>query len=439
MKVSIEDQNETRKVMRVSYTADETAAQEKKVLREVSKQAKIPGFRPGKAPDSLIRQKFGAQVKERLTQGLTGQAYEAAVKEAGKPIVNLIEYTGHEAIAGGAEGELIFTVDVEPEFDLPEYQGIAVTVPSTEVAEQEVDQALDSIRRQRANFEKVEREAQVGDYVQVSYEGRIGEEKIAELVADQPIWGEQKNTWEEAGANTDEHPGVPAVVAGVVGMKAGEEKESEMTFPEDHPVEALRGKHAVYHIEVHEVRERVLPEINEDFLKSLQVESEFELKERIKEDIGRQKEQQAEQQKRQQISEALLERVEFPLPESAVDSETERLVRQIMEQNLQRGVTQEQLEANSESLMQEGRRQAAARVKRGYLLRAIAEKESIEVGEEDFQRAIMAQAMQTRQRPEEIVKELQGDRGRIEALRKHLLEDKALAFLADKATVSVSG
>ncbi|MBN1403441.1 MAG: trigger factor, partial [Opitutales bacterium] len=286
----------------------------------------------------------------------------------------------------------------------------------------------------RASYNPVEREVNLGDYVKVSYKGTIDGQDIAEMT-DRKIWGTQENTWEEASEVGPNTLGVPAVIEGIVGMKAGDEKEVEQTFEDNHEVEGLRGKKGVYKVTVHEVRERVLPELNEDFLKSIQVESVEQLKERMKTEMTRRKQYERRMSQREQIARKLMEECQFEMPQSAIDHEAGVVLEQIIRENMQRGVPQEEFEKNKESLHANATEIATLQTKRNFIVGAIARKEKVEVTNEDLNRAIMNQAMRMRIRPEEIVKELQKNRESIRLMQRDILLDKTMEMLADKANV----
>lgn len=434
MKVTVEEVNDTRKKVHVSVNADEIAAEEKSLLQQFAQSAKIPGFRPGKAPVNLIKGKYKSELKSELGRKLTSSAYEQAVKESGLDVYAVVNVEGADFEPGAPGAELAFTFDIRPVFDLPEYKGVAVTVPKAEVTDDEFAKTKDYILNQRAEYNVAEKAAEAGDYVKVSYEGKVGDERVADLVADKPIYGTQTNTWEQAG---DEHsPGVPAIVQGLLGMKVGDKKDVEEAFADDHEVEALRGKTVAYTVEVHEVREKKLPELDEEFLKTFQVETVEQWEERIKDDIKGQKIQHASGQKRQQLVDHLLAQIDIPLPESAIDAERDNILRQHIERAMQQGATEEQLKEHEESLVAQAAEAAAKRVKTQLILGKIAEKEDLKVENEDMQRAIMNQAMQTRTQPDKIVKELQADRSKLTELQRAVLFEKTLDFLVEQANVT---
>lgn len=434
MNTKIEDINETRKALVVTVEAAEVENEHKELVTEFAKVARIPGFRPGKAPAPIVAKRFSKEIQEELDNRILSNAYREGIKQTELVPMKIIEAPESE-IKRGEDLELKFVLDIRPDFNLPEYKGLPVTEDSEEVTEEEIQEVIEELRNQRADFDKVEREAQKGDYVKVTYEGKIGDEPVADLVEEHPIYGKQSNTWEEAGS---EHSPIPGLADSLQGMKEGDKKEITAQFPDDLSIESLKGKEATYAIEVHEVRTRVLPELDDEFFKTLGVKDLSELKERITEDLKSQKETRNYNAKRQQVSERLVEAIEFPLPESAVDQETDNLLKQIVSSNVRQGVSEEKLDENKQEIFDGARKGALHRVKTQLILARIAEEEKIEVDEDDLSRYIYFEAQQRRTSPDEIVKELRKNPEQVDEIRQGLLLDKTLDFLVKNATVTDS-
>lgn len=432
MKIDIQDVNDTRKTLAVSFEASEIAAEEAELLKQFSKQAKIPGFRPGKAPVNMIRQRFGKQIKDELRQRVISKAYQDGTKEAKLNLINVVDLADAD-IAADQDAELKFTVDVRPEFEITDYKELPVTGISEEVSDADVEETIDRIRSERAEFAPVEREAAKGDYVKFSHEGTIDGQPISEIAPEKPVYAKMPQTWEEIGS---EHGLIPGLGDGLEGLKTGDKKEIEVEFPADFSVEALQGKKAVYAVEVQEVRERKLPALDEEFCKAQGVDSVDEFKKRVTEMVKGKKSQERRADIRRQVTEAIAGKVEIPLPESLVDYETEMAMRQVVQNNVRQGVSQEKLEENKEQIHAESRAAAAEAVKLQLILTQIAQKEEIEVTDEDMSRFIMQRAYQSGQKPDAIVKDLRKDQEQVRRIQSSLLYDKTLEFLVDQAKVS---
>lgn len=430
MKTDVQEINPTRKTIAVTVTSEEVSEQEAKLIKDFQRQAKIPGFRPGKAPEKMVRSRFAKDIQKELEQRVVSQAHQEGVAGADFTVFNIIKLDEGE-ISGGQEAVVTFTVDVVPEFEVPAYEGLKVTTTPTEATEADVAKMLDQILSQRAEYNVAEKAAEKGDYVQCGYEGKIGDDLVADLVPDTPMYGTQKSTWEEAG--NENAPGVRAIIDGLVGMKAGDTKEVTMDFPEDFKPEALAGKTAVYSLEAKEVREKVMPEMDEAFFESLKVKDEAELRERISENIENQKKQQNANAERQQITEALINAVDFPVPESGVEAETETVLRDFMQRNMQQGVSADEFEKHKDSLHEGASKAGHDRLKSRFILSKIAEKEKITVENDDFSRMIMMEAQQSGENPEKLVKELRKDQNRINKMRREIILGKTMDLLVEKA------
>ncbi len=430
IKTEVQEISETRKKVNVDIAAAEIDGIQKQLVKEFQHEAKIPGFRPGKTPENLIRMRFAKELKTELANRVINRAYQEGVGRADFEVFSLVESSEAEVIAG-QDASVSFTVDVVQEFEVPDYKSLKVIAKSTEPSAEEIDAVIKQILSQRAEFKPVEKAAETGDYVKCSYEGKVGEELIAEMVPDKPMWGTQKNTWEEAG--TDHPYGVPAIIEGLVGMKAGDTKEVTMNFAEDFRIEALAGKTAVYSLEVAEVREKILPEMDKAFFESMQMKDEEELRASISKNLEEQKRQQNLSHERQQIIDQLLKSVDFAMPESGIESIRQSILIEHMQHNIEQGVSKTDFEENKEKLHDEAGKTAHVRLKTELILKKIAQKENVEVDTNDLGRMIMAEAQETGQKPEKIVKELQQDQARLNFMRNGILIGKTLDLILEKA------
>ncbi len=432
--IKIEDINDTRKKILVAVEASEVDKERASVVRDIAKVVRIPGFRPGKAPLPMVEKRYSREIQDELNKKLLSESYRQGLKETKVEPVKLLNVSGGE-IKTGENNELVFELDIRPDFTLPNYTGLELTRQSDEVKDEEVEGAINQLRDQRADFNVVERAAEKGDYLKLSYEGKIGEQPVAEIVADRPVFGKQTGTWEEAGAAES---AIPGFADALLGLKAGDAKEIPVAFPEDFSEEPLRGKEAVYAVEVTEVRERILPELTDEFAKGLGLDDVAQLKERVRADLEQRRKAENRNALRNQAAEKLASQIEFPLPETILEAETEEVLRGFLEQNMRRGVPQEAFEERKQELYEGARKVAVQRSKVRMILGRIAEKEKLTVENEDFGRFIMAEARRTNQKPDKIAKDLRNDRDRVETIRTEIILDKTLEFLVEKATISDS-
>ena len=434
MNLELKDAGTARKIAIVSFDAEEIKTKENEACKEIGKIANIPGFRKGKAPANVIRKRYSKELKDELTRKVSTDAYESILDNKDIKVYSILKVdAGELSTENGASVEV--TVDLEPEFEIPDYENFEVTVHPTDVSDEDIEKEINTLRDQRASFDEVDREAEEGDYIKCSYEGELDGKAVAEILPDKPMYGKQTNTWEEAGQTKG--LGVDAIAQGVVGMKSGDKKEVEASFGDDFEIAPLAGKKVSYKLEVHEVREKKPPELNEDFFKSMKVENLEELKDRVLTDLESRKKRDNQNAKRSQVTQKILETPDFPLPQQAVDDESNSIFQSRAQRAIQQGTKQEDIESNKDELWKEAKTQGEARVKLTLVLSKIAEKEKVEVNNEDLARAATQEAMMMRKDPTAYIKELSKDRRQLQRLRQDILHDKTLDLVADKTKENI--
>jgi trigger factor len=428
--LELKDAGTARKIAIVSFDSNEIESKENEACKEIGKLANIPGFRKGKAPTHVIRKRYAKELRDELTRKVSTDAYESVLDHKEIKVFSILKVDpGEFSKKSGVSIEV--TVDLEPEFDLPDYENFELTTLSVEVGDDDIEKELSTLRDQRASFDIVERKAKKGDYIKCSYEGELDGKPVAEILPDKPMYGKQTNTWEEAGQAKG--LGVDAIADGVIGMKSGDKKEVEASFEDSFEVAPLAGKTVLYKLEVHEVREKKPPTMDEEFFKSLKVENLEELKDRILTDLESRKEQENQNAKRSQITQKILDLPDFPLPQQAVDDESNSIFQSRAQRAIQQGTKQEDIESKKDELWKEAKTQGEARVKLTLTLSKIAEKEKVDVSNEDLARAATQEAMMLRKDPAAYVKELSQNRQQLQRLRQDILHDKTLNFITTKS------
>ena len=431
MDTKIEDISNTRKKIAVKFSADEVSQNKANALDEVCRGAKIDGFRPGKAPKAMVEKVYAKAVEERADRALASKAIDAlnALKDVELYAVVNIDKS---AVDGGEE--LVFTADVYPEVKLPDSLATHVELQSDAATDEEVDSAVEFHRNQRAKYEEVDREIQKGDFVRLAYTGTIDGKPVSEFVK-APIYADQKSTWEEAG-NADA-PGIQGVVQGILGMKKGEKKTLEHEFPAEFPDKEAAGKKALYDVEILEVRQKVLPPLDADFFKAFEVADEAAFRDKLRQSIASEKKSHNEIMKRQLAVDELMAKCDFPLPESAVDDERQAILEEMMTRFMSSGASREDIEKNKDAIVENASREAEGRAKMRIFLNRVAKANDLKVENEDMSRMLWQEAMRTRTKPEDLIKQLRNDPQRRNRLRSDALLQKAINFIADKAEVSV--
>ena len=435
MNVQLNSISDTRKSLVVSLDKSEVDSEHQAVVGEFAKQVRLPGFRPGKAPVAMISKRFAKEIADEFKQKVVAKAYREGFEKQKLDVLNIVNVEPG-TVEAGLSAAVTITVDVRPEFELPEYIGLKTEVAPTDVTDAEIDTAIDAIRGERAEFKVAEREAKKSDYVKLAYEGTVDGKPITELVPDKQIYGKVPQTWEEV---EGEHEGViPGLGKQLAGLKPGDKKSVEITFPAEFTAApALAGKQASYAIEIQEIRERVLPALDEAFFKANQVDDLAALKTSVSSNLKLQKEGRNRSEQRRQITDALLAKLEFSAPESLVESETQSVLRQFIEENMRRGIPQEQFEKDKKELMDNARKAAEGRVKLQLVLARIADKEKVQVQENDINTFIYREAMRTSQQPDKLAKELAKNRDALRSVQQSIIFDKAVDFLVSKAKVDI--
>ena len=436
MNVQITDINETRKTLTVTLDQGEVDKEYQSVLGDFTKQANLPGFRPGKAPAAMVAKRYGKELKDEFKTKVIGKAYRDGLEQSKLEVLTLVEVE-EGTIESGLSAAIKLTVDVRPDFQLPDYNGLETEIQATEPTDAELDSTIEGLRGERADFKVAERAAAKSDYVRFGYTGTLDGKPLADIVGDKAIYASAPQTWEEVeGPNEGLLPGVSKQLDG---LKAGDKKTVDVAFPADFAaVPALAGKSVQYAIEVQEVRERVLPPLDEAFFKANQADDLEGLKNQIRSRLKMRKEQENRAAQRRQVTDALVAKASFPVPDSLIASERDGVLRQFIEENMRRGVPQEQFEQNKKQLYDSASQAAVARVKVQLILAKIAEAEKIKVDEKDFNNWLMRESMRSGQRPDKLAKDLGKDRDQVRAVQQQIMFDKALDFLVSKATVKTA-
>jgi trigger factor len=406
------------------------------ITSQYAKQARLPGFRPGKAPRAVVEKKFTKEIREEVTRQVLSDACREAIKERNLRVLQLDEI---EDVEWGDDQSLKFraTLVLQPEFDVPDYKGIPVSVPSTEVTEKDVDESIENLREQQADFPDVTpaRPAAMEDYVVVDYDGTIEGEPVHVKFpkAGKPL-SHNKDFW----IKMTEEAFFPGYCKNLVGANIGETREFDVEVPTDFPVEGMPGSKIHYKVTLKELKARVLPEVNDEFAgKVLKGKTLAELRTMASEELVRQKQRQADAAKRSSVMTHLTSKVECELPTGLVRQQTQSILDEIVKENQERGVADEILREHEKDLVGSAAQSARERIKGTFILLRIAEKEKISVTEMDLRRRIAQMAARSNMTFDKMVKELQ-KRGVIDQIREELVTAKALDFVASQATVTTA-
>jgi trigger factor len=393
------------------------------VSRNYQKYARIPGFRPGKAPESVIRRKFANEIRKEVVDSLLPESFNKAVSEQGVQPVGQPQVTELKL----EEGEpLHFKAVFEylPEFSIEGYQSVTVPKPSVEVTEDEFKAEMDQIRDSRSTIEPVEEDRPLvdGDWALISYEGKMeGAEDAA------PIKGEEALV-EIGGKET-----VEAFTSALRGAKVGQQLNVSATYPADYPQATLQGKTVDYTIDVKAIKKRTTPELNDDFAKELgDYENLADLETKIREHVASRKRRGVEGETKDQLFHALIERFPFAVPESLVQEQIDARLERGLRALAQQGMNPEQMRKLDFARLRAAQRDSAvAEVKSGILLAKIAQAENVEVTDEEVNREVQIGAIQTGESFDSLQARLTQDGG-LARIREQLKREKTAQLLYDR-------
>lgn len=397
----------------------------KKVVRQIT----LPGFRKGKAPRKLLESRFGVEIfYEDALDILINESYFEAIEQAKiTPVDNPdIKDTNIEQ---GKPFTYTAVVTVMPEVELGQYKELEVDKKIVKVTEEEVNLQIEADRESHARLVTTEEAAQKGDTVVINYKGFVDDEPFA--------GGEAENYLLELGSNTF----IPGFEDQLVGVETGDDRSVVVTFPEDYQSEDLAGKEATFEVTVHEIKRKVIPALNEDFvLEVSEYETVDEYKQSVEEAMLKNKENQANADFRNRLLNKAVENSNAEIPEVLVESEIDIMIQDTERSMQSYGLTMEQyaqmLGKGIEDLREDMREQAAKRVKTSLVLGAIVKEENIEIDEEMFETRLKEMAEAYNQEVEEMKKMLQVQPQAIENLQDGWKKDQAIDLLVEHAIVN---
>jgi trigger factor len=432
MKVEVEKQPGSVSKLQIELPAEEVAKEWDTIASSFARFAKIPGYRPGKAPRSVIDKRFRKEIQDELTKKLVSRSYHGAIEQEQLRVASL---TNIEDIQFGEDKSMRFRAIVvtAPEFELPDCKNIPVQLPDTKVLEAEVEAALERLRDQAADFVDVpERALQMGDFAVLDFEGSIENKPISEIApqSSKNLQGGKKFWLHLAPENF-----LPTFSEQLMGQTPGETRLVIVNFPDDLAVKELAGKKADYAVTLREVKEKVLPALDDTLAaKLVPGKTLADVRQMIEHDLEHAKEHDAERAKEAQIVKYLHERIQFDLPPALLQNETRRALAELVQRNRERGVTDEMLKEKEKELIDTAAGMASHRLKTNFILHRIAEREKIEVTKEDLDSRIRQEAARYDISPEKMRKELQ-QRNALDDVAEQVLLGKTLDFL--KADVSI--
>jgi len=390
MTITLEDVAPCKKRLKIEVPADRVQQAYDRVAGDFQRQAKIPGFRPGHAPRSVVLKRFAKDIEGETQRTLVPEVYREAVEEKKLRVVSLPEIEDLK-FQPGLSLSFSTMVEVAPDFPLPEYKGMVLKKQETAVTDEDIDKALENAANQRATFDDAPARAlEMEDFAVVNYTGSLDGKPIVELVPDVKHLGHNPQFW--LWMRPDGF--LPKFSEQLVGMNKGEKRTINIEFPADFPQPAVAGKTAQYEVELVDIKIKKAPAIDDAFAQELAKMDLAELKTRVRENLEQEKQAQAGRASRAEVMQKLIAAVDFDLPPSAVEEETESVVHDIVAENQSRGISASVLEEKKDEIYGNAEKSAKEMVKFKFVANRIAEQEKLEVTREQLAQQIGLMARQ---------------------------------------------
>ena len=427
MNIQVEAVGPARKQISVEIPVDEVNRAIHEVVGGYTRYARIPGFRPGKAPLHLVKNRFRKEITKDVKEHLIPRGYQAAIKQEKIETVRVIEVTEPDPEEGKPYAFTV-TVDVFPEFELPNYKAIRVEDQPVVVTEESIDEVVDRMRDRMADYEDAPgRAAEKSDRVIINYSATLDGQPLDALVAEHTILAKG----ESFGVVLDpDYAMLPELATELIGVTEGQTKEVPVSFNEQFVVPALAGKTAQYRCEILKVQVKKLPELTAEFLKTMGAESVEALRERIRVDLGRMKEDQERRRVQDEICRQLIEQTAMVLPQSEVQRQTADEVYDLVQYNTSRGLDRQVIEENKDQIFSAAAKSAEDKLKLRYILLKIAQAEQVAVSDAEVEAHIRVMAQRARKDATKLKAELTSN-NRLDDVREDLMAGKALKALEE--------
>lgn len=417
--------------LQVEIPAETVTSERNTIVRSYAAKAKIPGFRPGKAPLAVIERRYTKDIEQELLGNLVNAAIDQALEQEALKVLDF----GNPVPTFHADGSLTFsaTLTLAPEVQLPEYKAIPVTVPPTAVPDEEFEQQLQGLRERFAEYSTLEdRAAALGDFAVIDYASTVEGQPVEEFLGKPAGYlAGREGFW----VRLDEPYFLPGFAAQAVGMNPGESRDITLTLPEDFPVTELANRELVIATTLKELKQAILPEFDDEFANRLASgKSIDEVKSLIRENMQNERDRKIGDAKVNQIVAHFNALVDFELPEELLTQETQTQADAMVERGIKAGMTEEEIETQQAELFAAAGHQAVSNLRTNFILQEIARVEAITVSDRELLNHLFQIAASRKLPPKKFIKDLQRA-GRISSVRSSMLIGKTLDFLVAEASV----
>tara|TARA_B100001123_G_C15301254_1_gene1021122 strand:- start:959 stop:2287 length:1329 start_codon:yes stop_codon:yes gene_type:complete len=431
MIINLEKIPDCKALLRLEVPSDDAKAERNQIVKLFAKQAKIPGFRPGKTPESLIEKRFKTEIESEFEERIVRQAMQKAQEEK----VDIIRISEIREQSHNIDGTYTATIELitAPDFELPDYKDLEVQVPKIEVTDEQLNESLDQIRERFADYEDVEnRGLQMNDFAVINYKGSIEGKPVGEVLPLAPATlAQNTGFW----LKMNDESFLPGFCSPLVDAKLNETVSLNLTIPEDYQAEELRGQNIDYEVEIVSIKEQALPELNDEFADKINPGKSLE---EIKSALHEQMTEQRKGYRKEMITNQILSKInsdlDFELPKEMVMRETQSRVNDIFASNTERGVSEEELVEHQEKIIESAGQQAHSSVKTSFILEQIAEKEEIEVSQEEILERVSQIAARQKTSVKQLTKQLEKKNG-FGRIYNGIRIEKTLDLLRDSAVI----
>jgi len=428
MDVKIEELGPCKKKVTVEVPSERVTEEFEKSYGVLSTSVDIPGFRRGHAPRWLLEKRFGETLKSDVRETLLASTLQEALEEysisaLGEPKYDNVEFDAGEPLTYNV------TLEVKPTFEIPDYKEIEVTRPSVEVTEQDVEEAIESFRKSHGKLVTDESPVtKVGHYIRAAV--RLSAEGAEDVQRDDVLLM----------LSQEELLGVPVenLSRKLEGAHVGDTRTFEVKVPAAYAIEAMRSKQANLHVEVKEIQRMEIPELDDEFLETAGFESAESLRERMRQVLRERRTRDSEMALQRQLTEALLEKLQFELPQEILKIQADSLLRRRKVELAQRGVPQEEIETRAKELEEGSIEDAERQTRLVFILDAIASKEDIKTEDSDVDARVAAMAARNGMRSQQMYVWLERE-NLMDDLRNDLRTEKTRQFLTEHITIRQEG
>ncbi len=432
MNIVVEKQPKCVATLRVEIPADKVKGERDQIVNGYATKARVPGFRPGKAPRAVVEKRFQKEIEEQLNEALISEAYDEALK---KESLHVLDFGVPEDMTTLPNGNMTFVskLTLAPEVQLPDYKGVNVTVPPAAVPEADVEAQLKALRERFAEFTDItDRAAQDGDFAVIDYTSTVEGKPTDEFLGKSAGYLTGRDGY---WLRLDKEAFLPGFTVHLEGLKPGDSKDITVTLPEDFSILGLGGKEMVFNTTVKELKTAVLPEFDDELANKLAPGKTMdEITSIIRDNMQSERQRKIDDMKVNQIVAHFNSQVNFELPEDLVTRETQNQADAMVQRGVQSGMTEEEIESQQNEIFASAGHSAISNLRTNFILQEIARVEKISATDAELVNHLSRIAESKKTPLKKLIKDMQRS-GRLQNIRSSIAIGKTIDFLVEHANV----